>query len=98
MIDIRPTDQYGELIQPGDIISYPIRKGKDFSMRTARVKSIESVANWLGGHTLVLKIATFVDGRIKNTTLRSIGRVTIIPKYKIQGGRYGDLLQIQDAI
>ncbi len=39
-INKRVRDMFGNFIQPGDIITYPCRKGSDTYMRTAKVMEI----------------------------------------------------------
>ena len=100
-------DMYRNIIQPGDIINYPIRKKSDLYMRTAKV--LEVTERKLEGESkqTVLKVAMAKaprdderkagnwDTEIKKQTISVPHRTTILPKSYIQHDRrYKCLLDV----
>lgn len=99
---------FRNIIQPGDYITYPIRKGSDTYSRTAKV--LEVVDRQLEGERpeTVLKVAMarapraserkgndWPATKIVKTTVSAIHRTTVVPKSYIQNDRrYACLLDV----
>jgi hypothetical protein len=98
-------DLYGNEIQAGDYINYPVRRGSATYMRTAKVLEVRHSKNHLDKDICVLSVAVALaprwsewrgqgtpDTRIKKTTVTCHSRATIIPKPYIQNDpRYATL-------
>ena len=94
---MRTVDMYGNEIQPGDYINYPVRKGSDTYMRTAKVISVDTRKNHLGRDENILRVAVAIaprwadwkgkgtpDTRIARAVVSRPHRATIIPKPYVQ--------------
>jgi hypothetical protein len=98
-------DMYGNEIQAGDYINYPVRRGSATYMRTAKVLEVRTRKNHLDKDECVLSVAVALaprwsewkghgtpDTRIKKTTVSCPFRATIVPKPYIQNDpRYATL-------
>lgn len=67
-----PTDFTGEEICSGDLVAYPVRRGSDMQLKTARITS------WMCGGNKYTLSAINDDGR--RVTLRSTNRLIILEK------------------
>ena len=100
-------DMFGNIIQQGDYINYPVRKKSDTYMRTAKV--LDVINRQLEGEKpeVVLKVAMAKaprhyeralgnwDTKVLKTTVSVPHRTTILPKAYIQNDRrYACLLDI----
>jgi hypothetical protein len=92
-------DMFANVIQAGDYINYPGRRGSDTYVRTAKVLNV--VERRLEGESpeMVLKVAMAkYDGKITKivkTTVSSPYRATVVPKSYIQNDyRYNCLLYV----
>ena len=100
-------DMYRNIIQPGDIVTYPLRKGSDTYMRTAKVLEVKQRQLEGEKEETVLRVAMAKaprnwerkagnwDTKIVKTTISAIHRTTIIPKSYVQHDRrYKCLLDV----
>lgn len=89
-------DQYGEIIAPGDIITYPGRCGSSIYMRTARVDKITTETDVFNEPMHVLHVTAHIDNylgeHLRKVALVYPERATVIPKHKIQNSKLEKLL------
>jgi hypothetical protein len=101
-------DMFRNIIQPGDYITYPLRKKSDIYCRTAKV--LDVVERRLEGEKseTVLKVAMakapraherrvlpWPHTKIVKTTVSAVHRTTVVPKSYIQNdNRYACLLHV----
>lgn len=105
---VKARDLYGNEIQAGDYINYPVRRGSDTYMRTAKVLGVSTRKNHLDKDEVVLNVAVAIaprwsdwqgkgtpNTRIKKTTVSCAYRATIVPKPYIQRDpRYAALANV----
>jgi hypothetical protein len=87
----KPKDQFGNLIEAGDYITYPCRRGSSMWMETGKVMSVTSIENYLNEEEVVVKI---IGARNKKVTLYRHDRSIVLPKSYIQNNNsYKDLMK-----
>ena len=98
---MKTLDMFGNQIQPGDYINYPVRTGSNLYMRTAKVKkitvkdeqSVLHVAMAKAPRSLQRKLG-YLTTEVINTVVNNSRRATIIPKAYVQNdSRYACLLE-----
>jgi hypothetical protein len=94
---MKTVDMYGNEIQSGDYINYPVRKGASTYMRTAKVLSVDSRKDPMGRVENILHVAVAIaprwedwkgkgtpNTRVVKAVVSRPYRATIIPKPYVQ--------------
>lgn len=95
-----PIDMYGQVITEGNYINYPVRKGSDTYVRTAKVLKVRERTNHLDRKEVVLDVAVAIAPRVwdrrgnweKNVRVRKVTvsrphRATILPEAYVENDR-----------
>jgi len=97
-----PIDMYGQTINEGQYINYPVRNGSDTYMRTAKVIRVRQRNNHLDKPEMVLDVAVAIappaweraknknweqDVHVRRVTVSCPYRSTILPKEYIESDR-----------
>ena len=105
---MNPVDMYGNIIEPGDFISYPVRTGSATYVRTAKVRGIRQKKNREDKVRSVLDVTVAIVPRwwervgnwqekivLKKTTVFLPHRATVLPKSYVQKDpRYNKLMEV----
>lgn len=77
-----PTDRFGNIIEVGDYIAYPVRTKSDLETMVGKVKKIRTRKDYLFNTEVVLDVIS--SHNTKKTTVSCLGRTIVVPKSYVQ--------------